>query len=350
MNPSLLSRRSLYPAAFLLALLTVYTVDLVAASAFGRTARPDLLALGITIDLALVVPGLVYLLLVRGRGWSPVIVIPAFLLSLAAAGRVLPGDRQQALHALEWLAIPLELVVVGLVVVKARQVARRMRAAGPADPGALFERMRDAARAVLGANLLADTLAFEIALCCHAFAGWRARPLTGPETFTYHRRSAYGAMIAALLLVMVPETLGLHLLLQRWSPVAAWVLTALSIYSVLWLFGLYQAVRLRPIRIEADRLLIRIGLKWRVEVPFAEVAGLEILRGGTVLPKRKGLLRAVVLGDARYLLRLARPATAEGPYGIRRQVEQIAFTVDDPARFEAALQGRLAIEIGTSGR
>jgi membrane protein YdbS with pleckstrin-like domain len=186
-------------------------------------------------------------------------------------------------------------------------------------------------------------LAFEIALCHHAFAGWRARPLTGPETFTYHRRVSYGAMMAALMLVMIPETLGLHFLVQRWSPAAAWVLTVLSIYSVLWLLGLYQAVRLRPIRVEEDRLLIRIGLKWRVEVPFEDIAAVEVLRGGTVLPKRKDLLRAVVLGDARYLLTLARPAVAEGPYGIRRRVEKIAFAVDEPQRFEAAVKGRIPL-------
>jgi hypothetical protein len=264
-----------------------------------------------------------------------------FVVSLAVAGRVLPADRQQLLHALGWLAIPLELAVAGLVVVKARQVARRMRTEGPADPGTLFERMRAAAREVLGANLLSDALAFEIAICHCALAGWRARPVSSPLTFTYHRRVAYGALMAALILVMVPETIGLHLLLKRWSPAAAWALTGLSLYSVLWLWGLYQAVRLRPIRIEEDRLLIRIGLKWRVEIPFEDVAAVEILRGGTVLPKRKDLLCAVVLGEARYLLRLARPLTAEGPYGIRKQVEQVAFTVDEPQRFEAALRGRI---------
>lgn len=337
-----LSRRSLYPAAFLLALVTVYAGDLFAAAALGRSAHPDLLALGITLDLVVVVPGLVYLLLVRGRGWSPLVVIPAFLVSLVAAGRVLPADRQQFLQVFQWLAVPLELVVIGLVVVKARQVARRMRphgmrTSGPADPGTLFERMRDAAREVLGANFASDALAFEIAVGTCAFAGWRARPVSSPQTFTYHRRAAYGAIMGALLLVLAAETVGLHLLLQRWSPAAAWVLTGLSIYSAFWLLGLYQAVRLRPIRIEEDRLLIRIGLKWRVEVPFEDVAAIEILRGGTVLPKRKDLLRAVVLGDARYLVTLKRPATAEGPYGIRRRVEQIAFTVDEPQRFEAAL-------------
>lgn len=337
-----LSRRSLYPAAFLLALIAVYTGDLFAAAAFGRSAHPDLLALGITLDLVVVVPGLVYFLLVRGRGWSPLVVIPAFIVSLAAAGRVLPADRQQFLQVFEWLAIPAELLVIGLVVVKARQVGRRMRTAGPADPGTLFERMREAAREVLGTNLLSDMLAFEIAICHCALAGWRARPVSSPQTFTYHRRVAYGAIVAALLLVLVAETFGLHLLLQRWSPAVAWVLTALSIYSAFWLLGLYQAVRLRPIRIEENGLLIRIGLKWRVEVPFEDVSSFQILRGGMVLPKRKELLRAVVLGEARYLLTLKRPATAEGPYGIRRRVEQIAFTVDEPQRFEAALRPYLS--------
>jgi membrane protein YdbS with pleckstrin-like domain len=203
--------------------------------------------------------------------------------------------------------------------------------------------MREAAREVLGTNLLSDVLAFEIAICHCAFAGWRARPVSTPATFTYHRKVAYGAVVGALLLVLAAETIGLHLLLQRWSPAAAWVLTVLSIYTGFWLLGLYQAVRLRPIRIEEDRLLIRIGLKWRVEVPFDNVAAFEILRGGMVLPKRKDLLRAVVLGEARYLLRLAQPVTAEGPYGIRRRVEQIAFTVDEPQRFEAAMNGKIAL-------
>ncbi|HBL29798.1 MAG TPA: hypothetical protein DD490_23425 [Acidobacteria bacterium] len=349
MSTFAVSRRTLYPAAFLLAVLTVYVTEWVAVSALGRSAYPDLLALGITLDLTVVVPALVYFLLVRGRGWPPVILVPAFLFSLVVAGRFLPADRQQALHVMEWLAAPLELVAIGLVVVKARQMARRMRSAGPADPGTLFERMRDAAHEVLGSRLAANVLAFEIALGHHAVAGWRAKPVAGPETFTYHRRSAYGAMIAALLMVTVAETVGLHLLLQRWSPVAAWVLTALSVYGAFWLAGLYQAVRLRPIRVEADRLLIRTGLTWRVEVPFGEVASLEMLRGGSVLPKQKGLLRAVVLGAPRYLLHLAHPVTAEGPYGLRRRVERIAFTVDEPARFEAALQERVGVPIGGSG-
>jgi hypothetical protein len=72
MTAPTLSRRSLYPAAFLLALITVYAGDLLAAAAFGRSAHPDLLALGITLDLVVIVPSLVYFLLVRdgaGRRW-----------------------------------------------------------------------------------------------------------------------------------------------------------------------------------------------------------------------------------------------------------------------------------------
>jgi hypothetical protein len=340
MTAPALPRRFLHLAAFVLAVLTVYTADLFAVSVLGRSAHPDLLALGVTLDLVVVVPFLVWFFLVRGRRWSPVVLVPAFLLSLVAAGRVLPADHQQTLQALKWLAIPLELFMVGLVVVKARQVVRRMRTQGPADPGMLFDRLRDAARQVLGVNFLSDALAFEIAVSHLALAGWWARPVSSPEAFTYHRRVAYGAVMGALLLVLTGETIGLHFLIQQWSPAAAWVLTALSIYSAFWLLGLYQAVRLRPIRVEEDGLLIRVGLRCQVRVPYQDIADFQVLKPGTVLPRRKGLLRAVVLGEMRYLIRLARPLTAEGPYGIRKSVEEIAFTVDEPQRFEAVLEER----------
>ena len=51
----------------------------------------------------------------------------------------------------------------------------------------------------------------------------------GPAVFSYHRKSGYGALLGALLLVFAFETLGVHFLLQRWSPAAAWTFTAFSL-------------------------------------------------------------------------------------------------------------------------
>jgi len=42
------------------------------------------------------------------------------------------------------------------------------------------------------------------------------------------------------------------------------------------------------------------------------------------------------------VLRLNEPLVAEGPYGRRRRVERVGFSVDDAASFEAKLRAALA--------
>ncbi|HXU44493.1 MAG TPA: hypothetical protein VN783_03140 [Thermoanaerobaculia bacterium] len=43
-----------------------------------------------------------------------------------------------------------------------------------------------------------------------------------------------------------------------------------------------------------------------------------------------------------FVLRLNEPLVAEGPYGRRRRVERVGFSVDDAASFEAKLRAALA--------
>lgn len=72
-------------------------------------------------------------------------------------------------------------------------------------------------------------------------AGWRCcrstRSSPRDRAFTYHRKSLYPALFLVVLLLIIVETLALHLLIQRWSPGIAWLLTGLSLYSIFWIIG-----------------------------------------------------------------------------------------------------------------
>jgi hypothetical protein len=328
-------RRPLSLAAFVLSAAVVYAADLYAAGLLGAVPHADVLAYAVTADLVLLVPLLYYLFVVRGRGWPAVTVAPVFLISLLAAGGILPEPHHGLLDALAWFAVPAELFVVGFVAVKARQVARAYRAAGTGttDPAA---QLRVAARQALGDHVVADIVAFELALLYYAVLSWRRRPATGG--FSHHRRAGYGAVLGTLGVVMAVETVGLHVLVQRWSPAAAWVLTALSLYALVWLLGDLQAVRLRPLRVERDALVLRVGLRWTLVVPFDAVEVLRPFDPQRDGRKRRGYLAAVVAGGPRYLLVLRHPLQAEGPYGLRRTVRAVGFRVDAPEVFEEALQ------------
>jgi hypothetical protein len=158
--------------------------------------------------------------------------------------------------------------------------------------------------------------------------------------FSYHQKSGYGPLVTAILVAMGVELIALHLLLSLWSPAAAWVMTALSAYGVVWIVGDWRAALCRPIVLEEDALLIRIGLRWTVRVPFAMIEG--VYPSSKPPPDRKapGYLEAVLFGKPVYRVVCKEPVVAQGLYGVQKQVTTIGFAPDDTAAFEATLKER----------
>jgi hypothetical protein len=135
---------------------------------------------------------------------------------------------------------------------------------------------------------------------------------------------------------LLVETLPVHVLVAHFSPVAAWILSGASIYSLLWLIGDYQGLRLRPCRIDDDLLLVRLGLRWSVRVPLAAIAEVRAIRARPA-GRDRGYLHATLIGDPTVLVELREPVRAIGPYGWRRLVHRIGLAPDDREGFLAAL-------------
>lgn len=323
---------------FALSTAAVYAACVVAMGSMGAAERPDVFALAVTADLTLFVPVLFYLFVVRGRKLPLLSAVPVFLLSLAGAALVLPDGHEGALRVVGYLGIPAELLVLGFVGVHAVRAAAAVRRSGADGGGAgtFYDRVLAAARGAVGSNIGAEILSTEISLVYYAAAGWHHPAPADASAFSVHRRSGYATVAGVLVVVMAAETVGLHLLLSRWSPVAAWVLTLTSLYGLVWILADYQAIRLRPVQLGAHSLDIRVGIRWSVRVPFRAVEGLYRVAQRPPDRKEAGYVRAVPSGDARYYVTLHEPVEVRGAYGIRRQATKIGFTVDEPERFEAA--------------
>jgi len=324
--------------------VAVYAAVAVIREFLPRVERPEVLAWALTLDLVVMVPLAWVLLLVRRRRWPAISTLPVFLLSLAGVALMLPRAGRGPLHTIGLLAAPAELLLLGFVAVRAWRGVARYRAlhGGAADPGAVLEHLRQAAREVLGVPVAADVLAYELAVLHFALLSWRRRPAAGKadggDAFAYHRAGAYPAVLVGLLFAVVAELLALHLLISTlWSPVAAWALTALSAYSALWLLGDYRAMVLRPLRLDGRGLEVRIGLRWHLHVPLDAIAAVHPVAATEPWPRDRRSLRATVLAPPRLRIELARPLTALGPYGIRKQVERIGLAVDDGERFARQL-------------
>jgi hypothetical protein len=226
------------------------------------------------------------------------------------------------------LGILAEAAVLVFVVVKLRRVIRQVRASRTL---LLVDALEDS----LGRELprrLGAILATEVAAVFYALAGWRRA--TPTEGFSTHRERSYLVVIGILAFLVAVETAGLHIILLHLSTTAAWIATALSSYTLLWLVGDAQAVRLHPILVDDTGISVSQGIRWRTEVPFAIL--------GAALPvdaAPEGALRMGHLG-ANVLLRLDRPVWVRGPFGMRRESDRLALMVDGRERFLAEVERR----------
>ncbi len=172
----------------------------------------------------------------------------------------------------------------------------------------------------------------ELALFYYAFA-WRARPhIPGAaRPFTLHKRSGFGDKLVFIGLAAFFEILPVHLLLHRKSPIAAWVLTALSLYGVLWLIAFLRSLTLRPCLVGADEAIVRLGLFFTLRIPARAIARIvsEPTPGALVLP------RGATPG---LCIEFTEPLEAQLIFGLRKRVTALALAADDPETLTAALR------------
>ena len=329
----------------LVALLCLVEISVVRSAWFPHNT--DLLALAVTADLTLGIPALYYLLMVRARHSPATALAPVFLGAVILAHLVLPASAEMYLDRVEYLLPLVEGAALLYGLLKARAVVRRYRQLRPAAvyaSDALAASLRD----TFGPGRLLGVLVTELSLPYYVVGGWfRSFKNSDPANIpiTVYRRSGYGGVIAMFASLIVLETIGLHLLIQHWSPTAAWVLTVLSIYGLVWVVGDYHAVRLHPLVLGPRTLYIRTGFRWRVDVAWTNIAS---VRRTTARDKLlHGYLNVAVYGEPRFVLQLGEPATAYGLFGIQRRVSHIGLTVDDETLFQAELNKRLGGRTGT---
>lgn len=286
-----------------------------------RWPWPDLIAIGVMLDVIVMVPLVYWFLAVRRGGWPRLSVVPVVLLGFLGAALLLPQDR----GLLKALAIPYEIGLVTWLSVRTWRAVRR----APGD-GDILEWFREVARDVLPARRAADAVAFEIAVLYYALFSWRRR---AEEGFTYHRKSGYGAIVFAILIMTLAEAIPVHILVMRWSVAAAWVLTILTLYAMVFFLADWRAARLHPVLLDHEALRIRVGLRWRVTIPRERIAAVH----GKRPPGSEPFIRAALPATTPLWIELTEPVTAKGPYGIERRARWISLTVDDPEAFRQAL-------------
>ena len=247
---------------------------------------------------------------------------------------LLPAENQAYVDSIAQTLPLLELAVLGYMVWHGRAVIRAYQIHRQRNPDFIVN-LQQSLTDVTGKGRLSQIITSEAAVFRYGLFGWWGHPKIGPKQrlFTSHRTSAQVAFLVAAGIIGAVETTALHFLVARWSVVGAWFLTAVSLYSLLFIIAETVVTVQQPTLLDGQTLSLRFGLRWRITVPLANISCIERI---SETPHRHAtLLVGPLLVQPNVLLTLREPVMAKGMYGITRTVRQVAVLVDEPNAFVA---------------
>lgn len=324
-HPTHVTRR-LSLASATAAVAALYALSLAITRSSVWAADPDVMAVGVTLDLTATATLAVYLLAVRPGHLPRIALVAVFFAGLLAAQALVPPAHRDLASAMlaGWAVV--ELTLAAWLACKARRaihVYRTARATGAAGIDALRTALTDA----LGLPAIAGALAHELAVIYYATAGWLRRP---PAHATPDRDlTMWRALLAGLLIVLAGEALATHMLLRTWSPTITWIAAALHLYTALWLLGDYRALRLsRGLTLTETELVVEHGLRARTRIPRTHIARIELLPDDATPPP---CTRATVMGTPNVIVHTTEPIELHLLLGRTRTTTALGLAVEDPS-------------------
>ena len=173
--------------------------------------------------------------------------------------------------------------------------------------------------------------------------GWwkTPRPIMQGPSFTMHQTVQYLPILCGFMAMIGFETLGVHILLSKWSPMTAWIMTVLSLYAMLWLAGDYHAIRLRVPVLLSDRLIFRAGFRWEGDILLENIESAQY--GSLPDQKLEPFFKANPFFhmNSNFRMVLKEPIIFWGLFGLRKSALCIDFHFDDPKALWDALEARM---------
>lgn len=319
--------------------IVVLLVGISKASLFN--SNPNELSVAITLDLLLTMP-LVYFFIIRKRKIPNITIVPVFGAGMIIASLILPKENQWLLdYARTWVLPAIELAVATIILFKVRKTILLFLKESTIQPD-FYTALKNACRAILPPKVDA-VFAMEISVFYYSLFAWKKRKLSANE-FTYHRESSVMILLGVFLFVLLIETFVVHLLLQGWSPLAAWILTILSIYTAFQLFAILKSISRRPISIGKDALSLKYGLFAETVISFDAIKSVELSTKPLEFDQSTRHLSPLKDADSyNVILEVNTSHEISGLYGLRRTFDKLAFHVDEKEKFYEAIKARLTV-------
>lgn len=283
---STLWRESIAPISVLLVMLTAWWAFL-HYSPFLSTTQPSNTASNnewlFLLDALITLP-LACLLLIKDKKKALIKGVLLASLALVVGSYLLPNEQQHWLPAL----MDVRFVVLGLMValevitiISVLTLIRTEFNAGNDLDSAILKGISS----FIPEGVVQKIMWFEGRMwaCLLMSKTLASLPLKGDKHFSYWQKDGTHTNALGFIFVIAIEIPVVHVLLHFiWSPFAANVVTALSVFSLIFVIAERNAMKLRPISLllhskqHSPQLVIRYGLSNPITLPVSEIASISL--------------------------------------------------------------------------
>ncbi|WP_374583851.1 hypothetical protein [Pseudoduganella sp.] len=226
-----------------------------------------------------------------------------------------------------------ELALLAWIVVGLRRALRANRY--------IDRLLASSAQRYFGNGVTARLMELEARVWFYGLLMRRPPQFEGEQHFLTGKAGGNASNQAAWIALMAIDIPLAHLLLHyMWSPTAAWVATALTVWGLLYLVADYRATLVRPVSLAADALLVRCGaLAADVAIPYAMIESVQRVPHPQRRLSGKRYFRHQ--GEMNVELTLRTGAALPTLLGEEKAATHAVLGVDDPAALVKALAARL---------
>lgn len=201
---------------------------------------------GSIIDLALVIP---LLFIAWEQNWNIKNIILAIASGLVLVRFLIPIEYLKPFVAITWIGFAIEgiivLLEVYLVFLLVKYLPAIIRSVKNSSLPTVFS-FSNAVDNHINGTPLVKAICTEMLVFYYAFGSWKKQPHLKGNMFTLHKRSSMIAVNVMLLHSLLIETIVIHWWLHESFFIISIILLALNIYTVIFLIGNLQAIRLIP--------------------------------------------------------------------------------------------------------
>jgi hypothetical protein len=296
-------------------------------------AAKDKIADGLLADFLITFPALYYLIIVRPLKKPAKSLFLVLTLCCVVAYLLLPQHQRGYILQVRKLTAIAELGFIIYAVTKFNNIRKFYRAHQLSFADPVFN-LRSAMADVFGDTLTIKVLASELAVLRYGLLFWKKEKsaLKNGATFSTHKEFGYVAIWCMLLLAMTVEIVAFHLLLRRWSNTAAVVVTVLSLYGAIFLIADLSAILKRKVLVSGDQLILRTGLRWRVNTHISNVVSVKKIVNDRH-PEELYFKGGVIKNSGNVLISFKDPVKIDKLYGAGKEFTSILMNIDDFDRF-----------------